>query len=127
MSDKKTGEYTLKDNLTYLGLMQRAQKLAIGIEAVTDANRQHKIRLIITSEDASERTKRQAQMFAQESKRQTIEMKCTKADLGGAFGRSEVAIVAILDKGFAQEMARRLIQTGAVNGNNSEVSKWQQQ
>jgi len=115
-------EYSLKDNLTYLGLMNRAQKVALGTEAVSDADRQHKIRLIITSRDASDRTKRQAKMIAEASKRQAIEINCTKADLGGAFGRSEVAIIAVTDKVFAEEFLRR---TGFASGDNREVSKWQ--
>ncbi|EIX1151425.1 YlxQ family RNA-binding protein [Listeria monocytogenes] len=96
-----------KKALSLLGLANRARKITTGEELVLKAVRNGKAKMVLISEDISEKTEK------------TIRNKCeyynvvvkkvgTREMIGGAIGKDTRAIVAILDKGFAIKLAELL-------------------
>ncbi|EFI83799.1 Ribosomal protein L30E [Listeria grayi] len=96
-----------KKFLSLLGLANRARKLTTGEELTLKAIRNEQAKLVIISEDISEKTEK------------TIQNKCkyynvtllkvgTREELGGAIGKESRAIIAVLDKGFAKQLVALL-------------------
>ncbi|AQY51125.1 hypothetical protein PWEIH_12380 [Listeria weihenstephanensis FSL R9-0317] len=90
-----------------LGIAYSARKLVTGEELVLKEVRRQKARLVIISEDISEKTEK------------TIRNKCqyydvalvkagTREQLGGAIGKDARAIIAVMDKGFAAKLTELL-------------------
>ncbi|GGH82084.1 ribosomal protein L7Ae-like RNA K-turn-binding protein [Pullulanibacillus pueri] len=95
---------------SFLGLAYRARKVISGEETVIQAVRQNKAKVVILSDDASNRTKK------------TISDKCRSyqvpilfvADrqvLGHAIGKAERVVVAVTDKGFGDQLIAMLDQS----------------
>ena len=89
--------------LSFLGLAQRAGKVATGEELVIRSIQNKRARLVILSEDASPQTKKK------------ITDKCTyyqvpviiagdRYSLGNAIGKSARVAIAVLDQGFARKL-----------------------
>ncbi len=97
------------DNLIpFLGLMNKAGKLAIGEEPVGTACRARRARLIIMASDAADNTKRRAAHFAQTGQCPCITIPLDKGEMGSALGRSSCAMAAISDIGFAAALMKKL-------------------
>lgn len=97
------------DNLIpFLGLMNKAGKLAIGEEPVGTACRAKRARLIIMASDAASNTQRRAAHFAQAGQCPCITIPLDKGQLGNALGRSSCAMAAISDVGFAAALMKKL-------------------
>jgi len=97
------------DNLiSFLGLINKAGKLAIGEEPVGTACRSRRARLIIMASDAADNTQRRAAHFAQAGLCPCINIPLNKGELGSALGRSSCAMAAIIDVGFAAALMKKL-------------------
>ncbi len=90
--------------LSFLGLMKKAGRLAIGEEATGDAARSGKARLIIHTTDASPNTVRKARRYAQETVDGLIRPDITKDEFGRAIGRESCAIAAVCEAHFAKSL-----------------------
>lgn len=85
---------------SYLGLAQRAGKLASGEDAVEAAVRRGKVHLVIVACDASANTKDRFEHMAK-YRRIDILLAGSKAQLGAAVGKAQRAVIGVLDRGFA--------------------------
>ncbi|RQW02975.1 hypothetical protein EH222_12930 [candidate division KSB1 bacterium] len=86
--------------LTLLGFAHKAGQLAIGRSAVLTAK---KVYAIVLARDASEKNR----LIAQD-RQVAVHMCGTKEELGRILGRDQVAIIAILDQGFARAIGSAL-------------------
>lgn len=90
-----------------LGLAVRAGKVVFGSEAASDAVRNQKAHLVILAEDASDRTKKLMNNKCKSFNVPLFEYG-TIMDLGSKLGKKRVSCVAVKDKGFAEEIIRKL-------------------
>ncbi len=104
--------------LSLLGLAAKAGKLAIGDEAVSDAIRHSKARLIIIASDAAANTKRRFEINPGETHCKRVEIPSVKSELGMALGRNSCAVCALCDIGFAASFLRIL---SAADPDNDEL------
>ena len=88
----------MNKTLQLLGLARRAGKLCIGHDAVLDAAKKKKVKLILFTSDASARHKRELQAAGYD--RETITLDCDMKTAGLAVGRQS-CIFALEDAGFA--------------------------
>ncbi|MCL2409185.1 MAG: ribosomal L7Ae/L30e/S12e/Gadd45 family protein [Oscillospiraceae bacterium] len=86
-----------------LGLAKKAGLLAVGTESVSQAARLGKAAAIISASDASERSIRQARMYAEDAECEHIAVPYTKFELGQVVGRGSPGMLAILDVGLANK------------------------
>ena len=77
--------------LSFLGLIYRAGRLAVGEEPVGAAARAHKAYLLLLASDAADNT-----------------APWTRQELGGAVGRTACAMMAVSDVGSAAALAEKL-------------------
>ncbi len=93
--------------LSLLGLCKKAGKLAIGSFAAEQAVKDHKAKIVIVSSDASENTKK---LFSDKGSYRSIPVVLygTKESLGKAMGTKELAVVAVLDSGFADVISNMI-------------------
>lgn len=94
--------------LSLVGLAKKAGRLEVGEEPVGAAARARQARLILVASDAAENTRRRARHFAEAGSVPWAGIPFTKAELGGAVGRSSCAMAALTDTGFAASMAAKL-------------------
>ncbi len=94
--------------LSLLGLALRGRRLAVGADSVTDAARAGKARLIILSQDASERTRRNGIRLAETAGCLMITLPCSGEALGHSLGGKSVSVAALTDLGLAIALVRRL-------------------
>ena len=92
---------------SYLGLAQKAGKLAAGEFSVEKAVKEKKAVLIIISEEASENTKKQFVNSGTFYER-PVYFFGKKEELGAAIGKEFRASVAILDQGLADAIKKQL-------------------
>lgn len=85
--------------LSLLGLVKKADRIAVGGEAVSGALYQNSAKLVLTSQDAAKNTLRRLSNY--ESVRH-ISLPYSKEELGAALGLRSCAIAAICDAGFAK-------------------------
>ena len=109
----------MKNSLSFLGLMKKCGKLAIGDDAVTTAALTKKARLIITAADAGEHALKRANNLSETSGIPHIVLDETKDELGLTAGRNAVAIAAIMDMGMAASFVQKY---SAESGKHSELS-----
>ena len=96
--------------LYYMSLARKAGRIELGEEPVGAAARAQKARLIVVAEDASDHTWRRAKSFVAGTDQQCVRLPYTKAEVGFAVGRQELAIAAITDAGMALSIAESLGQ-----------------
>ncbi|WP_127580694.1 L7Ae/L30e/S12e/Gadd45 family ribosomal protein [Paenibacillus koleovorans] len=98
---------------SYLGLAMRAGKLTTGDENVLKAIRSSKCSLVLMAEDASANTQKK---FRDKCKSYSVRLleHGSRHELGAAIGKEERVLIAVLDPGFARQIAACL-------GNLSEV------
>ena len=94
--------------LHLVGLSRKAGRLAVGEEPVGEAARSREAKLILTASDAAENTLRRAERFAESAGAPCLAAPFTKAELGGAVGRSSCALLAFTDVGLASAAAEKL-------------------
>ena len=109
----------MKNSLSFLGLMKKCGKLAIGDDAVTTAALTKKARLIITASDAGEHALKRANNLSETSGIPHFVLDETKDELGLTAGRNSVAIAAIMDMGMAASFVQKY---STESGKHSELS-----
>lgn len=90
-----------------LGLAQRAGLISSGQEVVREALVAHRAFLLLLASDASQRTRKQFMALA-EQHRVPLREPGTMQDYGSALGKPDRAVVAVLDRGFAQSMLAKI-------------------
>ena len=99
---------TEKKLLGLLGFAARARKLICGTDLCRDAIRRGQIPLALVASDASDHTWRRAKSFVAGTAQQTLRVPFTKAELGFAVGRQELAIAAFTDAAMAASFVKAL-------------------
>lgn len=113
----------MKNSLSFLGIVKKSGRLAIGDDAVTTAALTKKARLIILAADAGEYTVRRAENLSDSSGIPIITIDDTKNELGLSAGRNSVAMAAILDMGMAASYLTKLnAETGKYDELLSELT-----
>ena len=98
-------------NLQILGIARKAGLIAVGGDAVGDATRMGKAKLVISASDASEGALRRARMNAKAGGAVYIAVPYTKFELGNITGRGSPGTAAILDAGLAAGFLKGLVET----------------
>lgn len=98
----------MDSTLSFLGLIYRAGRLAVGEEPVGAAARAHKAYLLLLASDAADNTIRRADHLCQGGKTVRLTAPWTRQELGGAVGRTACAMMAVSDIGFAAALAEKL-------------------
>ena len=91
--------------LSFLGLMKKAGALAIGTEKAASAAQNHKAKMLLVSADTSDRSVLSLEKAADIP---LIKLSYTKQELGAALGQKECASLALLDRGFADALSKKL-------------------
>ena len=91
-----------------LGLALRGGNLVTGSDATASAVSTGTARLLLLSADASVRTCKDAEQWAERGNCLLVALPCDKAELGGALGRGSVAVAALTDTGLAAAVGERL-------------------
>ena len=91
-----------------LGLMRRADAIAIGIDNTADAVRTGKVRLLLLSSDAAEHARRKAEYLAYGRSFPIVELPYTRDELAACLGVSGCAAAAVTDLGFANALMKEL-------------------
>ena len=99
-------------NLQIIGLAKKAGLLAIGGEAVEIAARKGQTKLIISADDASERSYRNARINADSCGAICTVVPYTKFELGSITGRGSPSMIAFLDTGLALTFIKGLADAG---------------
>ena len=94
--------------LTLLGLMRRAQALAVGEENTGETVRAGKARLLLLASDASDNAKKRAQSFAAGRRVITVPLPFSKEALSEALGLGGCSMAAVTDIGFADKLMGEL-------------------
>lgn len=94
--------------LNYLALARKAGLVELGEEPVGAATRALKGVLVVVARDASSHTWRRANSFVAGTNQQCVSIPFTKAELGIAIGRQELAIAAFTDPALALAFVKAL-------------------
>ena len=97
-------------NLQILGIARKAGLIAVGGDAVGDATRMGKAKLVFSATDASESASRRARMNAQAGGAIYVTVPYAKFELGNITGRGSPGTVAILDAGLAAGFLKGLVE-----------------
>ncbi len=101
----------------YLGLAQRAGRIASGEQAVGGSLARRKVHLVLIAVDASDNTRSRFMSLARRHGAE-YEIFGEKSLLGHAIGKSPRAVVGILDRNFANVIQTQI--EGSVQENNKE-------
>jgi len=96
-----------KKLLQFLGLCQRAGKLASGETGALSAVRDGSAELVIVAENASDNTKKKFSDSAAYYDKNIV-IFGDKVELGRAIGKEERAVIAIKDSGFAKKITEMI-------------------
>lgn len=94
--------------LNYLALAKKARLVELGEEPVGAVARSNHARLVVVASDASDHTWRRAKSFVNQTDQQCIRTPFTKAELGLAVGRTELALAAFTDAAMALAFLKAL-------------------
>ena len=97
--------------LNLIGLAQKAGRLAVGEEPTGAAARARDARLILVAADAAENSVRRVRHFADAGQCLWCRIGADKDALGRAVGRSSCAMLAVMDIGFAEAVAKKLAES----------------
>ena len=100
----------MDSTLRLLGIAYKAGRLAVGEEPVAAAVRAHHARVVLLAEDAADNSVRRAGHLAQGTGTPVTATPFSKAELGGAVGRSACAMLALTEPGLAHAVVARLSQ-----------------
>lgn len=98
--------------LGLLGLALRASRLAVGDDMVHDMIRDGKARCVFAASDAGTGITKKMRRLCEETRVPFVVIPETKAEMGGALGRSSCAVCATNDSGFAASAAKKLADSG---------------
>ena len=91
-----------------IGLAYKAGKALPGEEPAAIAAGEHKARLILLAADAAGNTAEKAGRLGERGNCPVVQLPLTKAQLGGALGRSTCAVLALTDVGLASTLMKKL-------------------
>ena len=94
--------------LKLLGLMRKANAIAIGETNTGAAARSGKAKLLLIAADASDNARRRAEGFAAGRGLETVLLPFTKAEISANVGVSGCSMAAVLDTGFAGALMKAL-------------------
>lgn len=94
--------------LNLLGLMRRANALAVGETNTGAAAKSGKTRLLLLAADASENACKRAEGFAREHSFPTVELPFSKEEISAHVGVGGCSMAAVTDMGFADALMRLL-------------------
>jgi ribosomal protein L7Ae-like RNA K-turn-binding protein len=99
-------EAAARRTLSLLQAAQRARKAALGTTALEEAERDGRVELLVMAGDAKASAELPAvkRLVAQGR----VRLFKTKAELGAAFGRDELALVGLLSPDLSQEVSRMI-------------------
>src|SRR5690625_2358707 len=89
--------------LSLLGLAARARKIVTGGNIVINEVRRKRVRLVLLSADASERTKKKV-LDKCDHYNIPVQIVADRQTLGQAIGKKERVVIGITDDGFANKM-----------------------
>lgn len=87
-----------KKFFSFLGLARKAGKIVLGYDNIV--KRQKNIKLLILSNEAVERTKRNINSL----NKPVINIDLSKKEFGKLMGAGEVSVVAVTDNNFAEQL-----------------------
>lgn len=93
-----------------LGLMRRANALALGEDSTGDAVRAGRARLLLIAADASDNARRRAMGYAEGRSVIPLELPYTKGEISAAVGAGGCSMAAVTDMGFANALMALLSQ-----------------
>lgn len=96
--------------LNLIGLARKAGRVAVGEEPTGAAARARDARLILVASDAAENSVRRVRHFADAGQCLWCRIDADKDALGRAVGYSSCAMLAIMDIGFAEAIAKKLAE-----------------
>lgn len=97
--------------MNLIGLAQKAGRLAVGEEPTGAEARARDARLILVAADAAENSVRRVRHFADAGQCLWCRIGADKDALGRAVGRSSCAMLAVMDIGFAEAIAKKLAES----------------
>ena len=97
--------------MNLIGLAQKAGRLAVGEEPTGAAARARDARLILVAADAAENSVRRVRHFADAGQCLWCRIGADKDALGRVVGRSSCAMLAVMDIGFAEAIAKKLAES----------------
>lgn len=92
--------------LSFLCIARKAGALTVGASQSFAAVKDKKAKLLVVATDAAESTKEQCRQCTK-IKKLTILPMFTKEQLGAAFGRDEVSVVAVTKKDFSDQVKKK--------------------
>jgi ribosomal protein L7Ae-like RNA K-turn-binding protein len=92
--------------LSLLQAAQRAKKAALGTTALEEAERDGRVELLVLASDA--KASAQLPVVSRLAKQGRVRLFKTKAELGAAFGRDDLALVGLLSTDLSQEVSRMI-------------------
>ena len=98
----------MTDYIGMFGLARRSGGIEIGEDRIKTALGEHKIKAVFIASDAADNARRKAEQTALFAKAPSFILPFTKAELGAAVGRGDVAAAAITDIEFAYGIASKV-------------------
>ena len=96
--------------LNLLGLMRRANAIAVGEDNTAAAVQSGKTRLLLVASDASDNAKKRAQAFSRGHSFPLVELPFSKEELSAHLGTGGCSMAAVTDMGFADALMRLLAE-----------------
>lgn len=91
----------MQGGINYLGLCQKAGKLAYGLRQTIELLKKDGVALIVITQNVSAKTKKEAEYHAAKNKVRTIELKATMDEVLQATGK-RAGVIAVLDINLAK-------------------------
>ena len=96
--------------LKLLGLMRRANAIALGEDNSGAATQSGRTRLLLLASDASDNARRRAEGFARGRRFPLVELPFSKEEISAHVGLGGCSMAAVTDMGFADALMRLLAQ-----------------
>ncbi len=106
--------------LGLIGMMRKANAIAIGETATGNAARGGEAKLLILASDASQNARRRVEGFANSRKLRLLVLPYTKADISAATGKPGCSMAAVCDTGFANALLK-------LQEHKCETLEWEQE
>ena len=78
------------------------------MDAVTEALQRNKVKLVIVTEDISDKSKESIEFVCNKQQVKLIILKCTMEDLGNTIGRNNRAIIGVTDNSFSDGIIKKI-------------------
>lgn len=88
-------------------MLQELGKIVSGMDAVTEAVKKHKVKLVIIATDISEKSKENIKYVCTNNEVSTIELS-NMEELGNIIGKKNRAIIGVTDKSFSERNIRKI-------------------